>query len=238
MIAIALAAGALGRAADVPGERRRPARDAGPARPALRPSAGDVAALLHRRRGRARSSRGCRTTSAASRTWSRTPRRRSCRTSSSCISTVVAMAMLSWQLTLLSLFVVPRLRLPDLPRRPRAAGGSPASTQESLAEMSAMTEETLSVSGVLLTKVFDRSRRRDRALPDGEPAARRAADPPADGRAQLLRARADVLLDHAGARLPRRRLAINGGSSAISAGTLVAFTALQTRLFFPVGQML
>ena len=33
-------------------------------------------------------------------------------------------------------------------------------------------------------------------------------------------------------------LAISRGSSAISIGTLVAFTTLQTRLFFPIGQLL
>src|SRR6266542_1999063 len=71
-------------------------------------------------------------------------------------STVVAMSILSWQLTLLSLFVIPGFvyltyRVGRIRRRIRK------STQESLAEMSAITEETLSVSGILLAKVFDRS---------------------------------------------------------------------------------
>ena len=66
------------------------------------------------------------------------------------------MAILSWQLTLLSLFVVPGFVYVTY-RVGRVRKRLSASTQESLAEMSAMTEETLSVSGILLTKVFDRS---------------------------------------------------------------------------------
>ena len=41
---------------------------------------------------------------------------------------------------------------------------SARNTQESLAEMSAMVEETLSVSGVLLTKIFGRQRQEIAAL--------------------------------------------------------------------------
>ena len=69
------------------------------------------------------------------------------------VSTVVAMTILSWQLTLLAFAVVPVLH--HVPRR-CARRRLSKSTQESLSELSAMTEETLSVSGVLLTKVFDR----------------------------------------------------------------------------------
>ena len=68
-----------------------------------------------------------------------------------------------------------------------------------------MAEETLSVSGVLLTKVFDRRGVAVAALPGGEPAARPAPGAPADGRPGVLRARLAVLLDRARARLPRRR---------------------------------
>jgi len=73
------------------------------------------------------------------------------------LSTVVAMVLLSWQLTLLALGIVPvfvylTYRVGRVRRR------ISGETQESLAELSALTEETLSVSGVLLTKVFDRRR--------------------------------------------------------------------------------
>src|SRR5918912_4271668 len=71
------------------------------------------------------------------------------------LSTVIAMVALSWQLTLLALGVVPifvylTYRVGRVRRR------ISGETQQSLADLSALTEETLSVSGVLLTKVFDR----------------------------------------------------------------------------------
>jgi ATP-binding cassette subfamily B protein len=68
-------------------------------------------------------------------------------------STVVAMVILSWQLTIVAVFTVPVffwLTKKVGERRRRVA----RSTQESLAAMSALSEETLSVSGVLLAKVF------------------------------------------------------------------------------------
>src|ERR671939_1113773 len=73
------------------------------------------------------------------------------------LSTVVAMVVLSWQLTLLALGVVP-LFVFLTARVGRVRRRISGETQESLAELTALTEETLSVSGVLLTKVFDRRR--------------------------------------------------------------------------------
>src|ERR1700745_279976 len=69
------------------------------------------------------------------------------------VSTIVAMIILSWQLTIVAVITVPAFFwLTKLvgERRRRVA----RSTQESLAAMSALSEETLSVSGVLLAKVF------------------------------------------------------------------------------------
>ena len=71
------------------------------------------------------------------------------------ISTLVAMFVLSWQLTILSLVLLPLFVV--LTRTVgRARRKVSAETQVALAEMSATTEETLSVSGVLLSKVFGR----------------------------------------------------------------------------------
>ena len=68
---------------------------------------------------------------------------------------LVAMLLLSWQLTLVAvalmpLFVVLQVRVGRVRRQ--IAGH----TQESLSDMTAITEESLSVSGVLLAKVFNR----------------------------------------------------------------------------------
>ncbi|MFL5338338.1 MAG: ABC transporter transmembrane domain-containing protein, partial [Geminicoccaceae bacterium] len=73
------------------------------------------------------------------------------------IASLVAMALLSWQLTLvalalLPLFVVLQIRVGRVRRR--IAG----QTQSSLSDMTAITQEALSVSGVLLAKVFNRQR--------------------------------------------------------------------------------
>src|SRR5436305_3461479 len=65
------------------------------------------------------------------------------------LSTVVAMLLLSWQLTALSFAVVPVFVYLTW-RVGRARRQLSKETQESLAELSTLTEETLSVSGVLL----------------------------------------------------------------------------------------
>ncbi len=154
------------------------------------------------------------------------------------VSTVVAMSILSWQLTLLSLAVVPGFVYLTY-RVGRVRRRIAASTQESLAEMSAITEETLSVSGILLAKVFDRSRD---AIERYERENRRLAE--LQVRQQMVGRTFFALVQTFFSITPAlvylvAGLAISGGSApSISAGTIVAFTALQTRLFFPVGQML
>ena len=70
-------------------------------------------------------------------------------------ASLVAMLLLSWQLTLVALallpvFVVMQVRVGRVRRR--IAG----QTQASLSDMTAITQETLSVSGILLAKVFNR----------------------------------------------------------------------------------
>ena len=154
------------------------------------------------------------------------------------VSTVVAMTILSWQLTLLSLFVVPGFiyltyRVGRIRRR------IAASTQESLAEMSAITEETLSVSGILLAKVFDRSQD---AIERYERENRRLAGLQVRqqmvGRTFFALVQTFFSITPALVYLVAGLVISGGGAPAISAGTIVAFTALQTRLFFPVGQML
>ena len=69
------------------------------------------------------------------------------------VSTIVAMIILSWQLTIVAVITVPAffwLTKTVGDRRRKVS----RSTQEALAAMSAISEETLSVSGVLLAKAF------------------------------------------------------------------------------------
>ena len=125
---------------------------------------------------------------------------------------------------------------------PRRAGPAPRvsrrATQESLADMSAHHQETLSVSGVLLAKVFGSQEQEVASLPRREPAAGRPRV-----REQMIGQRffatVQSFFSITPADLPARRARCSTrGSRGLSAGTLVAFTTLQTRLYFPIGQLL
>ncbi|MGO1545228.1 MAG: ABC transporter ATP-binding protein [Gulosibacter sp.] len=73
----------------------------------------------------------------------------------STIAAVAAMFVLNWQLAILSLIIMPPLIVMQRrvgQRRARIA----TQTQQSLANMTAMTQESLSVSGILLTKTLGR----------------------------------------------------------------------------------
>ena len=147
------------------------------------------------------------------------------------LSTVAAMLVLSWQLTLLALGVVPvfvylTYRVGRVRRR------ISRQTQESLAELSALTEETLSVSGVLLTKVFDR--RRD-AVERYRAENRRLAGLQVR---QSMVGRSFFALVQTFFSVAPALVYLVAGQSHLSSGTIVAFTTLQTRLLFPIGQML
>ena len=115
------------------------------------------------------------------------------------------MVLLSWQLTILTLilmplFVVVQLRVGR--RRQRLAG----ETQESLSEMTAITEEALSVSGILLAKVFNRvDAEVERYREANREQTRLQVEQAMTGRT-FFAAGADVLRDHARADLPGRRL--------------------------------
>ncbi len=111
------------------------------------------------------------------------------------------------------------------------------STQESLAAMSAISEETLSVSGVLLAKVFG-SQARD--ITRYEQENQRLAD--LEVRQQMIGqgfyAVVQSFLSITPALIYLTAGLLLANHHAISAGTVVAFTTLQTRLYFPIGQLL
>jgi ATP-binding cassette, subfamily B, bacterial len=147
------------------------------------------------------------------------------------LSTVVAMIALSWQLTLLSFAVVPVFvyltwRVGRVRRR------ISGQTQESLAELSALTEETLSVSGILLAKVFDRRRDAvERYRAENLRLARLQVRQQMVGRGFFAVVQSFFAITPA-------LIYLVAGWSDLTAGTIVAFTTLQTRLLFPIGNML
>src|SRR5215217_5629605 len=69
------------------------------------------------------------------------------------LSTIIAMFLIDWRLTLLSLGLLPFFTYLTY-RVGKVRREVSGETQQSLAEMSALTEETLSVSGILLAKTF------------------------------------------------------------------------------------
>ena len=148
------------------------------------------------------------------------------------LSTLVAMLLLSWQLTALSLVMMPVfIWLTGVVGRARRKVA--AETQESLAEMSAITQETLSVSGVLLSKVFGRQAAETRKYVEQN--ERLAA---LQVRQQMIGRAFFAMVSTFFSITPALVYLVAGYTHGISPGTLVAFTTLQSRLFFPMGQML
>jgi len=154
------------------------------------------------------------------------------------LSTVVAMFIIDWRLTFLSLGILPFfLYLTQRVGRVRREVSS--ETQKALADMTAVTEETLSVSGVLLTKTFgqqaaatDRFRTLNRGL------ARLQVRQAMVGRWFFMIIGTIFSIIPAFVYWLAAVLAMNGDPSAPTAGDIVAFTTLQSRLFFPLGQLL
>jgi ATP-binding cassette subfamily B protein len=149
----------------------------------------------------------------------------------------IAMVLLSWQLTVLTLilmpvFIVVQMRVGR--RRQRLA----RKTQESLSEMTAITEEALSVSGILLSKVFNRADAEVGRYRDANrEQARLQVEQAMTGRAFFATVQASFAITPALLYLAAG-LMINGGTTTLTAGTLVAFTTLQSRLQMPLLQLM
>jgi ATP-binding cassette subfamily B protein len=153
------------------------------------------------------------------------------------VATVIGMFVLNWKLALFALALIPLFAF--LTRRVGNERRKIAkTTQETLADISSQVQESLSVSGILLGKTMGRG---------GELADRFEGD-------SLRLAELEVRQRMAGrwvmasiqtsfAIMPAAvywfgGLALAHGSTAVSVPMLVAFTTLQTRLFFPVGSLL
>ena len=144
------------------------------------------------------------------------------------ISALVAMLVLSWRLTLVAVVLLPVFVLLQV-RVGRVRRKVAGATQRSVADMTAITQETLSVSGILLAKTFDRSAAEvERYAAENTRQADLQVRQTID-RAVVLRHRAGLLRADAGAGLPRRRRVherrvLAGGADSLTAGTIVAFT--------------
>jgi ATP-binding cassette subfamily B protein len=160
------------------------------------------------------------------------------------LATVIGMFVLSWQLTLLSLGLLPVFVF--LTTRVGAVRREVSKeTQESLAEMSSMVQETLSVSGVLLTKTYGRQRQEiARFDKENQRLVGLQIRQQMVGRWFMMVIGTFFSIIPALVYLLAGYLAFGPGHTssptqvAEIVGTLVAFTTLQTRLFFPVGALL
>ncbi|MGQ0607598.1 MAG: ABC transporter ATP-binding protein [Chloroflexota bacterium] len=152
-------------------------------------------------------------------------------------TTVVAMWILDWRLTLLSLGLLPFFAYITF-RVGKVRREVSTLTQRSLAEVSAITEESLSVSGILLSKTFGQQ---DASIERFRRESRRLGD--LQIRGQMIGRWFFALIGTFFSIMPAfvyllAGSLIIGGDTNVSIGTIVAFTTLQSRLFFPIGQLL
>jgi len=149
------------------------------------------------------------------------------------VASLVAMLLIDWRLTLIAVVIMPVLvivqrRVGQV--RARIAG----ETQESLSELTSITQETLSVSGILLSKSFNRQRTESARYQDENRnqvrlQVRRAMS------GQGFFAVVQVIMSSVPAVIYLvAGYLVAGGTGAITAGTIVAFTTVQARLLMPL----
>ncbi len=151
------------------------------------------------------------------------------------LAAVVAMFLLDWRLAVFGLALVPLFvfltrRVGDERKR------ITTTKQETMADISSLVQESLSVSGILLGKTMGRSGE----LADRfESESARLAD--LEVKQRMAGRWVMALIQMTFAIMPALVYWFAGSpwaGGAISIGTLVAFTTVQTRLFFPIGQLL
>jgi ATP-binding cassette subfamily B protein len=154
------------------------------------------------------------------------------------IASLVAMILLDWRLTLIAIVLMPALVLVQR-RVGQIRARIAAQTQESLSEMTAITQETLSVSGILLSKVYNRqSAETERYSKENRNQIRLQVKQAMSGQwffglvTVVMSSVPAVIYLFAGVLIARESDA--GAAPAITAGTVVAFTAIQSRLLFPL----
>jgi ATP-binding cassette subfamily B protein len=153
------------------------------------------------------------------------------------LATIVAMVLLDWRLAafalaLLPLFVWLTKRVGDQRKKVTAE------RQASLADVSSIVQESLSISGILLGKTMGRA---DDLAGRFERESDRLAQ--LEVRSRMTGRWMMAAIQTTFAVMPALVYWFAGwsnarGDEAVSIGTLVAFTTLQTRLFFPIGSLL
>jgi ATP-binding cassette subfamily B protein len=149
------------------------------------------------------------------------------------IAAFVAMVLLNWQLAIVAVILMPILVIAQRrvgQVRARIAG----KTQESLSDMTAITQETLSVSGILLSKSFTRQKTEiARYSDENDNQVKLQVSQQMSG--QWFFAMVSIFLSSIPAIVYLvAGLLLSNGATDITAGTVVAFTTVQARLLFPL----
>ena len=157
---------------------------------------------------------------------------------STALSTIIAMLFISPLLTLISLGLLPvflwiTYKVGNVRRT------TSKQTQQSLASLTAMMQETLSVSGILLIKTFGRQKYAQKQFEDEN---QKLTD--LEVRQQMIGRWFFMLIGTFFSITPAIIYLVAGYQiiqdphAAITLGGIVAFTTLQSRVFFPIGQLL
>ncbi|WP_181439743.1 ABC transporter ATP-binding protein [Curtobacterium sp. MCBD17_028] len=147
------------------------------------------------------------------------------------IAAVVAMVLLSWQMTIVAVVLLPLLVIAQR-RVGRVRARIAAETQESLSDMTAITQEALSVSGILLAKSFNRQGAEiDRYEAENRNQIRLQVRQQMSG--QWFFAIVQIFLSVIPAIIYLVAAWLIVGGVPVTAGTIVAFTTVQSRLLFP-----
>jgi len=153
------------------------------------------------------------------------------------VSSLIAMLIVSWQLTVLSLFITPLFVWLTV-KVGRARREVAMKTQRTLADLTSITEETLSVSGILLSKAFGRQRHEIERF--------RVENQGLTGltiRQTMIGQSFFAVVGTFFSITPAIVYLVVGWVTsthpgAMTAGGIVSFTTLQSRIFFPIGSML
>ncbi|MGV8895302.1 MAG: ABC transporter ATP-binding protein [Rhodoglobus sp.] len=148
------------------------------------------------------------------------------------IAAFVSMLVLSWQLTVVAVILLPILVIAQR-RVGQVRARIATKTQESLSDMTAITQETLSVSGILLAKSFNQQKAEiGRYEAENRNQIRLQVSQQMSG--QWFFAMVNIFLSIIPAVIYVVAAYLITGGVDVTAGTIVAFTTVQARLMFPL----
>lgn len=148
------------------------------------------------------------------------------------VAAFVSMLVLSWQLTVVAVILLPILVVAQR-RVGQVRARIATKTQESLSDMTAITQEALSVSGILLAKSFNQQQAETgRYEAENRNQIRLQVSQQMSG--QWFFATVSIFLSIIPAVIYVVAAYLITGGVDVTAGTIVAFTTVQARLMFPL----